>query len=143
MSIFKKFFTPKRVIGVLTAIVAALLLATVISNNASADTTGTAPPPGAINCTQGQIDYGIHALTVSSDWEPPGSCGWQLRTCVEGTDGVQRCGGWVKATELVTTSPQAFGMMVNGWLEDRVNSSNPDYCWNVFPHASTQWKLCP
>jgi hypothetical protein len=104
--------------------------------------TGTAPPAPGVNCTQGVTDYGVGAVTVSTDWEPPGSCGWHLRSCLLDSTNTTRCGGFVKATELVTTTPQANGTMASGWLQEYLSAGTQRWCWDVYRPVSTAWHKC-
>lgn len=100
-----------------------------------------AHPPG-VNCTQGALDYGVGAVTISTDWEPPGSCGWHVRPCLLDSTNTTRCGGFVKATELVSTTPQANGTMASGWLQEYLTAGTQRWCWDVYHPVSTAWHKC-
>jgi len=135
-------------VGLLTGIgmQAAPAFAGTAAHHAPHATTRVAPPlPAAqtASCTQGHLDYGVGSVTISADWEPPGSCGWHVRTCSLDSTNTSRCGGFVKATELVTTSPQANGTMADGWLQQYLDSTHPQrWCWDVLGQVSTSWHKC-
>jgi hypothetical protein len=101
------------------------------------------PPGSNIDCTQGTVDYGVFATKIQADWEEPGSCGWHLRTCALGSNGVTQCGGWVKATELVTQNPAIFGTMASGWLQEYLSSAIPQrWCIDVYRTVESNWRKC-